>query len=100
MNDKQYKKRLDFQNNLISRQSEQITLLKSKIENLEQKLKEKDEQLLSVEPLRKELKQNVEEIKKQKKEYQTLIADLKLMRNIFNEDVFKKRFWLIKWLIK
>lgn len=100
MNDKKYKKRLNFQSNIITKQSEQISLLKSQNERLEQKLKEKDEQLLSVEPLRKELAENVQECKRFKNEYKSLIEELKKMKSIFNQEVYKNRWWLIKFLIK
>lgn len=100
MNEKRYKKRLDIQSGLISRQSELIKKLKSQNEMLEQRLKEKDEQLLSVEPLRKELTESIQEHKKLKSQYQALIDDLKLMKNVFDKDVLKKRWWIIKWLIK
>ena len=45
MNEKKnrYEKRIKFQQKMIARQSEQIDILKSKNEKLEQKLKEKDE---------------------------------------------------------
>ena len=85
---------------MITCQSEQIRRLKSQIEMLEQKLKEKDEQLLSVEPLRKELTESIQEHKKHKNEYQTLVDDLKLMKNVFDAEVLKNRWWIIKWLIK
>ena len=100
MNEKNYKKRLEFQQKMISRQSEQIEALKSQIEKLQIKLKEKDEVISSVTPLRKELTENVNEIKKHKKEYQKLIQELKTMKNIVNEEVYKKRWWLIKFLLK
>ena len=100
MNEKSYKRRLDFQKNLIARQSEQIESLKSQIDNLNIKLKEKDEILNSVEYLREELKQNVEEIKKQKNEYKSLIQELKKMKEIMNVEVYHGRWNMVKFLIK
>ena len=41
MNEKNYKKRLDFQEKMISHKSEQIKLLESQIENLKLKIEEK-----------------------------------------------------------
>ena len=100
MNEKTYKKRLDFQQKMISRQSEQIDDLKLEIEKLNLKIKEKDEIIASVEPMRKELSQNVAEVKKDKNEYKKLIKELKKMKEIFNREVYKGRWWLIRLLIK
>lgn len=102
MNEKKNKhqKRLEFQQKMIARQSEQIKSLKNEIEKLNLKLKEKDEVINSVSSLRDELSQNVTEVKKYKNEYKSLIQELKKMKNIINQEVYKKRWWLIKWLIK
>ena len=100
MNDKKYQKRIEFQTNVISRQSERIKSLESEIEDLKFKLKEKDEQFLSVESLKRELTESVQEHKKFKNEYQALVEELKKMKKIFNEEVLKNRWWLIKFLIK
>lgn len=100
MNEKNYKKRLDFQNQMISRQSQQIDILKSKVEKLEQKLKEKDGIINSVAPLRNELNENIKATKKYKEEYKKLIKELKQMKGIVNQEVYKNRWWLIKYLIK
>ena len=100
MNEKNYKKRLDFQQKIISRQSEQIESLKSQIEKLKIECKEKDNIINSVTPLRNELTKNVNEIKKYKKEYGKLIQELKKMKNITNQTVYKGWWWLIKFLLK
>lgn len=100
MNEKSYKKRLDFQKNLIARQSEQIESLKSQIDDLNIKLKEKDETINSVEYLREELKQNVEEIKKQKVEYKALIEEIKKMKEILNVEIYRGRWNIVKFFIK
>lgn len=100
MNEKKYEKRLDFQQKIISRQSAQIDDLQSKIERLEQKLKEKDEIINAVEPMRKEMTENINEQRRLKKEYKNLIQELKTMKNIIDEEVFRKRWWLIKFLLK
>lgn len=102
MNEKKnkYQKRFDFQQKMISRQSEQIESLKLEIEKLNLKLIEKDELINSVEFLRKELKQNVDEIKRGKEEYRALINELKQMEKIVNQEIYKGRWHLVKWLIK
>lgn len=100
MNENKYKKRLDFQEDIISRQSGQIESLKSQIEKLKLELKEKDKIIASVEPLREELAQNVADFKKQKEEHKKLIDELRKMKKIMNQTVYKNRWWLIRFLIK
>lgn len=95
-----YEKRFQFQQKMINRQSEQIDDLKIKIEKLEHQLKEKDEIINSVAPLRNELIQSVNEAKQYKEEYNKLIQDLKKMKGIVNEEVYRKRWWLIKLLLR
>ena len=99
MNENKYKKRFDFQQKMISRQSEQIEELKLKIESLELKLKEKDQIIYSITPLRNELTENVNEVKRHKKEYQNLISEVKEMKEIVNKEVYKGRWRLVKFLI-
>lgn len=100
MNERTYKKRLDFQKNLITRQSGEIDSLKSEIDNLTLKLAEKDKIINSVASLREELSRNVEEVKKHKNEYKSLIEELRKMKEIINQTVYKGRWRLIKFLIK
>ena len=102
MNEKKNKhqRRLDFQQKMISRQSEQIDSLKKEIEKLNLKLKEKDEIINSVVPLKEELTKNVNEVKEYKKTYIKLVEDLRKMKSIMNQEVYKGRWWLVKFLIK
>ena len=100
MNEKGYKKRLDFQQKMISRQSEQIEDLKLQIERQKSELEEKDEIINSVSHLRKELSQNVEESKKYKEKYEKLVDEVKLMKDTFNREIFNNRWWLVRILVK
>lgn len=100
MNEKNYKKRLDFQSQMIARQSEQIENLKKQNEKFKEKLKEKDEIVNSIEPMRKEMTESINEHKRLKKEYQSLIDELKKMKEILNQEVYSGRWRLIRWLIK
>ncbi len=95
MNEKKnkYEKRFQSQQKMISR------LLKEN-KKLKLELIEKDKIIDSVTPLRNELTENVNEVKKNKKEFQKLILELKKMKSIVNQEVYKGRWWLIKWLIK
>jgi predicted RNase H-like nuclease (RuvC/YqgF family) len=100
MNEKNYKKRLDFQQKMISRQSKQIDNLKSENEELKSKLIEKDKIINTIEPMRKEMAESIEEHHRLKDQYKNMIDELKQMKNIINQEVYKNRWWLIKWLIK
>jgi Tfp pilus assembly protein PilO len=100
MNEKNYKKRFDFQQNIISNKSEEIKSLKLENEKLKQELKEKDEIIASVEHMRKEMTESVKEHKRLKDEYKNLIQELRIMKNSLNKEVFKNRWWLVKLLIK
>lgn len=100
MSEKKYKKRFEFQRKLISRQSEQIEELKSQINDLELECKRKDNLINSVSLLKDELTENVTEVKKYKNEYKKLIDELRKMKEIINQEVYKGRWWLIKFLIK
>lgn len=100
MNEKGYKKRLDFQQKIISRQSEQIESLKFQNEKLKLELQEKNEFINSVSHLKDELSQNVNDIKNYKNEYKEQLEELKKMKKIMNKEVFKNRWWLIKLLLK
>lgn len=100
MNEKNYKKRLDFQQKIISRKSEEIDELKAENEKLKLELQEKIDLINSVEPMRKELEQNVEEIKKYKKQYKSLVQELRKMKEIMNKEVYKGRWILVKLLIR
>lgn len=100
MSEKNLKKRLEFQQKMISRQSEQIDGLKTKIAELELTIEKKDELIKSVDYLRKELADNINEIKQKKNEYEKLIKELKDMKNIMNKEVYKGRWNLVRLLIK
>lgn len=100
MNEKNYKKRLEFQQNMISRQSKQIEDLKSENEKLKLELQEKDNIIASVEPMRKELAQNVAESKRYKEEFKALVQEVRKMKEIVNQKVYKGRWKLIRFLIK
>ena len=95
-----YKKKFEFQKKVIARQSEQIEDFKSQIEQLKLEIAKKDEIINSVDYLRKELAQDVSDVKKYKEEYYKLIQDLRNMKKILNQDVYKGRWNLVRFLIK
>lgn len=100
MNEKRYQKNLEFQKNIISRQSDKIESLKSEIEDLKLKCEEKDELIKSVDFLRSELIKDTDEIKKHKKEYEKLINELRKMKDVLNKEVYNGKWNLVKFFIK
>ena len=100
MNKKNYKKKYEFQKRMASRQASQIEELKIQIDELKKICKEKDEVIDSVGLLKNELTEDIADFKKQKDEYKKLVIELKKMKRVINETVFKGRWKIIKFLIK
>ena len=100
MNEKNYKRKLEFQEKLIKRQSEENESLKIQIEELKLKCDEKDRVIHSIASLKKELSDTVTDIKKHKEEYKKLIDELRKMKAVMNQTVFKGRWKLVRFLIK
>lgn len=97
-----YKKRYEFQKKINLRQSEEIEYLKAQIDGLVSLCEEKDETIHSVDYLRVELNENINEIKKYKKQYQVLIKELKEIRKVTNQAIFGNgwKWKLVRFLIK
>ena len=75
-------------------------LLNSQIDKLKLECEEKDRIIHSVSSLKDDLAQNVSEVKKYKEEYKKLITELRKMKAVMNQEVFKGKWRLIKLLIK
>lgn len=100
MNEKTYKKRLDFQQKMIARQSEEIENLKMVIEKLKVELEEKDNIIKAITPMKEELARNIAQIKEYKKQYKESIDELRKMKDIINQTVYKGRWNVIRFLMK
>ena len=100
MNEKNYKKRLDFQQSIISKKSEEVECLKLENERLKLELQKKDEIISSIEPMRNEMLDSIRRHRKLTKEYKDLIQELRKMKKIMNQEVYHGKWWLVKWLIK
>lgn len=100
MNENKYKKKYELQKKLILRQSEQIDALKLQIEVLNEELKEKNEIINSTYSLRNEFKKGIDDARKYKEEYVKLIKELRKMKEIINQEVYKGKWSLVKFLIK
>lgn len=100
MNEKKYEKKYELQKKLISRQSEQIEALKLQIEALNAELEAKDEIINNTYSLRNELKKSIDDAEKYKEQYVELIKELRKMKEIINQEVYKGKWTLVKFLIK
>lgn len=100
MSAKKYEKKIELQEKLILKQSEQIKSLKLEVNDLRLKCEEKDNLINSTSSLRNELIENVSKIKKHEEEYKELNEELRKMKEIINQTVYKGKWWLVKFLIK
>lgn len=100
MNEKNYKKRLDFQQKVISKKSEEIESLKLENERLRLELQEKYEIISAIEPMRKEMSDGINEHRRLKAEYQSLVQELRQMKKILNKEAFNGKWWMVKLLLK
>ena len=100
MDEKRYKKKLEVQQKIISRQSKQIEDLESQVQKLKLELKDKDEIINSITPLRNKLLKSVADADDCKRQYKELVNELRKMKDVFNQEVFKGRWRLVKLLIK
>lgn len=100
MNEKGYKKRLEFQQKTIARQSQQIESLSAENAKLRLQIEEKNNVINDIEPMRKELAENIEETKRYKEEFKLLIQELKKMKSIVDQEVYRGRWKIIKFLMK
>ena len=94
------RRKIEVQKKLISRQAEQIELLKSENERLQSECLKKDEEIKCMSSLKEEMKKDVSDIKRYKNEYKKLIDELKKMKSVMNQTVYNGRWWLVKFLIK
>lgn len=100
MNEKKYKKKLESQNKIISRQSEQIESQNVQIAKLKLEIEEKDNMINSVASFKDELIQKNKDIDMYKKQLKELIDEVRKMKEILNQEVYKGKWWLVKLLIK
>lgn len=100
MNEKKYEKKFELQKKIISRQSEQIENQNAQIAKLKLEIEEKDNIIASVAHLKDELIKKNNDIDKYKKEFKELITELRQMKEIINQEMYKGRWRIIKFLMK
>lgn len=100
MRNKRGRTKSDTKNKIIKRQSDEIESLRSQIEKLNIDNANKDELIYSIDHLREEFEDIIDNLKSKEAEYDKLIADLRLMRKAFDREVFANRWWIVKRLMK
>ena len=103
MNTRNKKKKInrrDMKSRIIDRQTAEIENLKDTISDLEIDCEQKDALIRSIDSLRNEMLEIIDELKSKSDEYDKLMDDLIQMRNVMNQDVFNGRWKIIKWLLK
>ena len=99
MNTKKNRKS-NMKSRIIKRQIDEIDSLKKKIADLEIDCKDKDEIIKSIDTLRIDFKETIDDIKRKGEAYDKLIDELTEMKKVMNEEVFKGRWNLVRLLIK
>lgn len=94
------KRKRDLNNQIIQRKNDEIESLKDKISALEIDNAEKDEMINSIESLREEFEEIIADVDVQRNEYRKLVSELFEMRKVMNQEVFKGRWRLIRFLMK
>ena len=93
-------KEQDVKSKIIKRQAEEIKSLEKEVENLKAMCEEKDNVISSVSYLREELQSLIDETKSKMKDYDDGVAEVKKMKKIFDEELYRGRWNLVKLLIK
>lgn len=94
------KKKSDLRSQIIVRQVDKIDSLQKQVSLLEIDNVKKDEIINSINALRDDLFETVNELRGKGEEYDKLVAELIQMRNVMNQEVFKGRWKLIRLLLK
>ena len=96
MNTGKRNRKSNIKSRIIERQTNEIESLKKRISELEIDCDEKDELISSIDSLRVEM----EDIKSKGEVYDKLVGELTEMKKIMNEEVFKGRWNIIRFLLK
>ena len=93
-------KKTDIKTRIIKKQIDEIQSLKNNISELEIDVKEKEKITKSITVLQYSFNEILNDLDKQREEYNRLIKELQDMKNTMNEVVFKKKWRLIRFLMK
>lgn len=93
-------KEQDVKSKIIQKQADEIKFLEEEVANLKVMCEEKDKIINSISPLREELQSLIDEAKSKMSDYDAGVAEVKKMKKIFDEELYRGRWNLVKLLIK
>ena len=100
MNNRYNKKNTDVKSRVIQRQINEIENLKKTIADLDISCGKKDEIINSIDVMQNDFANIIDELKAKKEEYDRLNSELVEMKNAMNEVVFKRKWKLVRWLMR
>jgi len=95
-----YEKKYETQKKIVLRQLDEIEKLKSSISELEIDSEKRTELIDSITDIRTELYEVIDDLSEKREEYTRLIQDLRQMKMVMNQTVFKGKWRLIKLLLR
>ena len=95
-----YEKKYETQKKIVLRQLDEIEKLKSSISELEIDSEKRTELIDSITDIRTELYEVIDNLSERREEYTRLIEDLRQMKIVMNQTVFKGKWRLIKLLLR
>lgn len=95
-----YEKKYKTQKKIVLRQLDEIEKLKSSISELEIDSEKRTELIDSITDIRTELYEVIDDLSERREEYTRLIQDLRQMKMVMNQTVFKGKWRLIKLLLR
>jgi len=95
-----YEKKYETQKKIVLRQLDEIKKLESSISELEIDSEKRTELIDSITDIRTELYEVIDDLSERREEYTRLIQDLRQMKMVMNQTVFKGKWRLIKLLLR
>ena len=95
-----YEKKYETQKKIVLRQLDEIEKLKSSISELDIDSEKRNELSDSITDIRTELYEVIDDLSERREEYTRLIEDLRQMKMVMNQTVFKGKWRLIKLLLR
>lgn len=95
-----YEKKYETQKKIVLRQLDEIEKLESSISELEIDSEKRTELIDSITDIRTELYEVIDDLSERREEYTRLIQDLRQMKMVMNQTVFKGKWRLIKLLLR
>lgn len=90
----------DVKSRIIERQTNEIESLKKQIYDLEIDCDKKDKLINSIDSLRVEFDEAIQNIRSKGEAYDALIEELNEMKKIMNEEVFRGKWNIIRLLMR